>query len=274
MLTHEISSALTSDESVDLLGIDACLMSSVEFAYQFRNDSTNSGFNAGIFVASAPNTWALGWDYRAILSRMNPSMTAKDFGMSILREERKSRWTMTQMSCLDLAKVSDVKEAVDRLAKELPSYKTAVTNIRGPLTSPKILYYFNASNSSERSNFPFFDLYALAEGIYKSPSFSTNTPVKNAAANLMNKVDDFIVDSFMDFAETGYSLFKPGKSGVHIFFGDSWSEHKKWYTYNPTHYIVTSGGISKDLGKLDWCDLSRSIVGYDWFTLMDFWDIP
>ncbi|MDR3237758.1 MAG: clostripain, partial [Spirochaetia bacterium] len=116
LYTYEISSTLTADESVDLFGIDACLMASVEFAYQFRNDPSNSGFKADIFVASAPETWSDGWDYDTIFSRFDTSVvTAQNFGELIIDVEKTSA-TMTQMSCFDMSKVQAVKTAVDALA--------------------------------------------------------------------------------------------------------------------------------------------------------------
>jgi len=71
LYTGEISDTLTSDESVQLLGLDACFMSSVEFAYQFRNDNSNTGFKAEIMVASAPTLWGLGWDYDSIFGNLH-----------------------------------------------------------------------------------------------------------------------------------------------------------------------------------------------------------
>ena len=287
LYTHEISS-LTSDESVDILGIDACFMSSVEFAYQFRKDDTNSRFSAEILVASAPQTWASGWDYMGILNRMLngagmsqalggglSSMTAKDFSLNMLRY---SGFMMTQMSCLDLTKVSTVKEAVDDLAKELPLYKTQIESIRGSVSSPNILHYFDALNADERYYYPFFDLYALAEEIYNFPLFK-NTPIEVAAYDLMNAVEDFVIDSFVN-PEVMYDLFKTGfvpginypfqsgKNGVHIFFpaGDTWSAHKTWYNGD---YIYNGNGEFICF-RLDWCAASGGVVK-NWFELLDFW---
>ncbi|MCL1911311.1 MAG: clostripain-related cysteine peptidase [Leptospirales bacterium] len=280
LYTHEISSTLTSEESVDVWGIDACLMSSVEFAYQFRRDSTNSRFSAEILVASAPLIWSSGWDFRAILSRLKgdsvSSMSARDFGMNILREEKYSRWTMTQMSCLDLTKVSAVKEAVDDLAKELSPYQTLRETVWGSLASPKILHYFNNEDGSfdaGENKFPFFDLYALAEGIYNSALFNTNTPVKDAALALMKAVDNFIIDSFMNENPAAYSSypFNPGRNGVHIFFPDEdlWISAQMWYTYQNNQITNTEGKIVGTTG-LDWCEPSGNASG-NWRELLADW---
>jgi len=71
LFTAEISDVLTSEESVQLFGLDACLMSSAEFAYQFRNDAGNTGFKADFMVASAPTETGNGWQYTNILLRLN-----------------------------------------------------------------------------------------------------------------------------------------------------------------------------------------------------------
>lgn len=157
LFTGEISDYLSSDESVDLLGLDACLMSSVEFAYQFRYDSTNSGFSAKIMVASAPTETGNGWDYYSILKRLQKlegdneelditlggsekyydpaNLTPEILGAIIIEEQRDSTFSDSSQSltCVDLSKVKDVKEAVDELSIFLYSEnkKSDMETLRG-----------------------------------------------------------------------------------------------------------------------------------------------
>ncbi|MFW6366626.1 MAG: clostripain-related cysteine peptidase, partial [Spirochaetota bacterium] len=65
----EISDVLGAEESVDFLGFDACLMGSVEIAYQFRRGSGD--FSAHIMVASPDREWFKGWDYEAVFRRIS-----------------------------------------------------------------------------------------------------------------------------------------------------------------------------------------------------------
>ena len=57
---------------LDILGVDACVMATIEAAYEFRN-------SAGILVASQDLVQGYGWDYRDLLSRLtaNPAIAPK-----------------------------------------------------------------------------------------------------------------------------------------------------------------------------------------------------
>ena len=70
MYTGEISDVLTSNESVNVMVLDACLMGSVEFAYQFRNDSSNTGFKSDYMVASPALVRGEGLPYTTMLERI------------------------------------------------------------------------------------------------------------------------------------------------------------------------------------------------------------
>ena len=56
--TGEITDILTSSESVDFIGFDACMMGSLEVAYQLRPG--NGSFNAQVMVASPANEGSYG----------------------------------------------------------------------------------------------------------------------------------------------------------------------------------------------------------------------
>ncbi len=74
MYTGEISDILTSSESVDVMVLDACLMGSVEFAYQFRKDNSietgNDGFSSYYMVASPALVRGKGLPYTTMLQRI------------------------------------------------------------------------------------------------------------------------------------------------------------------------------------------------------------
>lgn len=300
----EISNVLSSAESVDLLGFDACLMSSVEVAYQFRNDSSNSGFKANYMIASAPPEGADGWDYYNIFQRLQAksgdngeddqtlggmekyydpaSLTAETFGAIIVEEQRDStKYDSSQsLTCSDLSKVRAVKDAVDSLAKKLNSEKVDMENLRGYGSIIPLLNYFDETDENEWILFPFFDLYNLAKAINESTNF--NDEVKNDALNVMNAVDAMVLYSF---ANSNFNIFgfETGKSGVHIFFPDGdatvdieGNSFRHWYIqwwYNALDLSNYQAYYSV-YGNLFWCKdgaTAGNNTVENWFELLDSW---
>ncbi len=293
LYTSEISGTLTSSESVDLLGMDACLMSSVEFAYQFRNDASNTGFKASIMVASAPTVWGYGWAYTSIFQRLksgggdngtldsvvgefsanemyyDPStMTAIEFGGVIVEEQSDSTSLNSSQSltCIDLSKIAAVKNAVDALAVNLAleNEKTDLEALRGSGSSVSVLHYFDESDQNEWIFYPYFDIYDLADKIYWSSNFSST--IKGNASTLKTAVDAMVIYSF---GNSDYGIdFSYNKSGVHIFFpdgdrqitvidvtGDGVNDPVNlWYWQDWYNSLDISGEYTgAPLGQLDWC---------------------
>jgi clostripain len=286
LYTGEISDTLTSDDSVQLLGLDACFMSSVEFAYQFRNDNSNSGFKAEIMVASAPSLWGFGWDYASICGNLHRKsvdptyMDASTFGRLIVETQKVStrNYSSQSLTCIDLSKVQAVKEAVDDLAVSLAPEKNTLETLRGDAPTASLLNYFTETLASEWASYPYFDLYNLATAVYASSSFSSS--IQNDASILSNAVDSMVLYSF---GNSAYSGFVEGKSGVHIFFPDGdyvvtvnttsgnvtdrcW-RFQWWYN---SRDLTSNGGY----GKLAWCKngaTASNTTIENWFELLDSW---
>jgi len=301
LYTAEISDVLTEDESVDLLGFDACFMGTVEVAYHFRPG--NGGFNAQVMVASGPVVWGFGWNYENILSRLRDSngdngeidmivgsgvsnelyydphtMTTKEFAGIIVEEQYDSVQgeTSQSLSSYDLTKVDDVKDAVDDLAVDLynENEKSDFEVIRGSGSSPETMHYFNGADSSEWNNYPNFDLYDLCSRTSLSSNFSTN--IRSKASNVMTQVDEMIDYSF---GGSDFSGFANGQNGIHIFFPDGdnsylayfyWA-YQWWYNSIDTNVEYGSGFY---YGKLKWC-IDGATAGNNtvenWFEMLDAW---
>lgn len=78
--SQEVSMALAqAAEPLDLVATDACLMGTLEFAYEIKN-------NASVFVASQEVEPGTGWNYAPILQDLvqTPAMDATKLGQSIV----------------------------------------------------------------------------------------------------------------------------------------------------------------------------------------------
>lgn len=309
LYTAEISDTLTSSESVQLFGLDACLMSSVEFAYQFRNDSSNTGFKAEIMVASAPLETGYGWDYEAILDRLQvgggdngtadttltgnelyydpATLTAAQLGAVIVEEQRDSTTgdSSQSLTCLDLSKIQAVKDEVDTMVLALDSAgeKNDLETLRGNALTANLLHYFDAADINDWAFTPFFDLYNLVVAINGSANFDST--VKASAVAVRDAADNLVMYSF---ANSDFSDFTAGKSGVHIFFpdgdkqvsidvtGDSVPEDVNLWWWQDWYNAKDVSGeyTGAPLGKLSWCiDGATENDGtvQNWFELLDKW---
>ena len=285
LYTGEITDNLTSKESVNLLVLDACLMGTIEVAYQFRPNIDK--FGSDYLVASPPNIWARGLNYDAILSKIGYSgsgsispvvLNPVDFGKIIINEQTKvfekySDYTLKQaLSLFDLSKVVAVKASIDDLSKSIYSYKTETIGIRDSAYDSNLIAYFNLY-SGEWQNWAYFDLYDLCEKIGNNAVFSVYSQKVSTA---LNNIDEFVVASYAGDYFSNFN-FKTGKNGVSIFFPNgeaiingtlSWSE-QLWYNAIHTQDVFGSGD---HYGALDWCAdgaTSGNNIVENWFELLD-----
>ena len=118
--------AETIGQPFDLLGMDACLMSNLEVAYQLRN-------HVRYIVASEENEPAEGWPYDRVLGRLvaDPAMATSDFARHIVSDyidsyvERGYQGDVTQ-TALDLSRIADLTTPVDTLAGRLQTVMPTV----------------------------------------------------------------------------------------------------------------------------------------------------
>jgi hypothetical protein len=102
---------------VDVVGMDACLMTMLEVAYQLRG-------HAHVLVGSEDVEPGPGWPHAAILGDLakTPTMTPAELGATVVHRYvesyRHGGETATQ-SAIDLGQLDDVVEAVDMLARRL-----------------------------------------------------------------------------------------------------------------------------------------------------------
>lgn len=130
----EITNVLTDAESVDLLGMDACLMGMAEAAYEYRS-GVSGKFGADYYVASVPTEPGDGWEYDHILIRMagadidgdshsdySGAGITPDELSRILVEEYADRYSSTanaSLSAIDTRKLNIVRTALDSLAEQI-----------------------------------------------------------------------------------------------------------------------------------------------------------
>ncbi|MCK5154981.1 MAG: hypothetical protein KAQ69_01030, partial [Spirochaetales bacterium] len=202
----EIKDVLIETDSVDFLGMDACLMGMTEIAYEFRPGIGD--FGAQTMTFSPAEEQGDGWEYQKIINRFRGTgyldetgdvcfniedLTAADFARIIAKEyeDAFSELPGETQTAVDLTKISAVKSTVDELAGLLaddPSYKGAVEDIRGSGPDSELMHYFDISSRYEWENYASFDLYDLAWRIRENPVFTDI--IQDKADKLMIVIED------------------------------------------------------------------------------------
>jgi hypothetical protein len=127
----KVLQVITKDlgRKIDILGMDACLMSMAEVGYQIRD-------SVDVTVGSEEVEPGDGWPYDMILKELTarPEMTPKELASLIVEKYLASYGAdsdVTQSAC-DLSKCDELAGAMDRLAKALiPGFSNA--NVRGAI---------------------------------------------------------------------------------------------------------------------------------------------
>ena len=300
LYTAEITDVLTSEESVDLIAFDVCLMGGVENAYQWRPG--NDGFNAQIMVASAPSTGPYAYD--KIFQRLRSgggdngetdtmvggkekycdpaTTTAREFG-GLLLEEIFDGQPEESWACYDLTRVDTVKKSVDALAVNLAKEgkKEDFEEIRGSGCLLQTLNYMADISDRGWIRGPFFDLYDLAKRTAESSKFSEG--IRSSALKVMKNVDDMVLYSY---GGPSYPGFENGKHGLYIFFPDGdrvvmgkrhWTA-QTWYNVleikDPPKEWPKEYGKYYSYGKYFWCRDGATPGNNrveNWFELLDSW---
>lgn len=130
------------DQKIDLLGMDACLMSNLEVVYQLRDF-------VKYIVASEENEPFDGWPYSAVLEKLvnDPDMSTGDFATHIVNEYTASyeptNFTVTQ-AAMDISKVNELANPLDELAKALiVKMPTAAYEIWTAQRKPAAKFWYN-----------------------------------------------------------------------------------------------------------------------------------
>lgn len=126
MTNRQVADGIARAEGItgrklDVLGVDACIMATLEAAYEFRSV-------AGFMVSSQDLVQGYGWDYADLLARMqaNPLMTPRDVSLAMVESYRhfveSSAWGYgdQSMSAVQLgAPVESLAREIDAVAGSL-----------------------------------------------------------------------------------------------------------------------------------------------------------
>jgi len=194
------SAKKTLKQKIDVLGMDACLMSMVEVGYQMRDSVSYT-------VGSEQVEPGDGWPYHTILAELakKPTMSPSDLSKVIVKKYLASyspAVPVTQ-SAFDLTRSNAVATAIDQFAQVLMS------NLSDPVARAAMLSARNQVQSYEVPDY--IDLVDFAKLLHAQ---TTVPAIKTACQNVIDvaKVGQFVVAS----GYKGSSM--AGSNGVSIYF--------------------------------------------------------
>jgi hypothetical protein len=163
---------------IDVVGMDACLMTMIEIAYQIRN-------HARFLVGSEESEPGAGWPYDLILADVasTPTMEGGDLAKCIVNRYIESYdkpgpfdGDVTQ-AAIDLGKLTSLVTAVDQLAKVL--LEKIPTTVRNDISDA----YREATKFYENM---YVDLYHLVDNL---ATFTSDPAVKTSCTDVKDIID-------------------------------------------------------------------------------------
>lgn len=211
--TIELGNVLTKtkdilDQEIDLLGMDACLMSNLEVAYQAKPF-------VNYIVASEENEPNDGWPYHAVVRELvnNPDLPTSELTKKIVTEYVKSyvdrgyTGPVTQ-SALDLSKIEEVTEPLDKLSSELSSEMATAK------------YEIGNAQADTPANFYYGTLWDIANVSRELETKTTSTEIKEVASLVYKALHpsnkEFVIAEAHNGAKVegcgGVSIYLPPRS--------------------------------------------------------------
>lgn len=201
-LKQGLGNSKFNGKKLEMIGFDACLMSSVEVA-DVLSDYAN------YMLASQEVEPGLGWDY-SFLSNVTSKTSTVDMGMSIVDHYGKFYGSFNgvkgiTLSLLDLSKASDVENKLNDLFKDVDDNLTIdYSTVSRTRNSAK-----SFGKVSINSSYDLVDLYDLVD---KMPD-----KYSNKIESLQRVLDEFVVHQTTDLKSTyGVSIYFPYENKQYI----------------------------------------------------------
>lgn len=249
MSINEIKSALNSspfigDNKLEIIGFDACLMSSIEIA------SSLSSY-ANYMVASQEFEPGSGWDYK-FLEKIDKNVTSQDFGKLIIDSfdsyyENKKYTKGISLSLLKLSKIDNVlkyiEELFTKIDQDLIIDYSSITRTRS-----------NSKSYGRTSSDYYYDLIDLNDLLLNMPDKYTKE-----VSNLKSSLSDLIIYQKTDLESTnGVSIFFPFENKKDL---DKNLSIYKELNFSESYYNFISNYSKKLTGeRLSYWDLSSNNV--------------
>jgi clostripain len=203
---------LSTGETLDIVGFDACLMQMVEVAYQVMGSASRPLVD--MTVGSEETEPGDGWDYAAALAALiaDPTMTPAELGTQIVND-----YVDSYSSSLDITQSAVDLDYMEALSTAVDSFAIAMTNATGDWSAISTA----RSSAQEYYYYYYIDLYHFAQLVNQDATISQT--VRDAASDVMTAVTNAVV------AE-GHTASVGDSHGISIYYpetsGDYFSDYE------------------------------------------------
>jgi hypothetical protein len=225
MTNRQVADGMLAAEALtgvhlDIMGVDACIMATIEAAYEFRNA-------AEILVASQDQVQGFGWDYLDLFSRLtaNPRMTPRELAVAMVESYRQfaesSAWGYGDQTISAIALGSGLKNLaveIDALARVL------MVKMNDPLSRDEIVKMIYEARATAQ-NFQLTTYVDLQDFALKLEPAASTTQLRAVLASI-------IIDSYRGSK-------RPDAYGISIVFIDL-PEALRYSAYNFDYTDVTA----------------------------------
>jgi len=248
--------AKRTGKKIDVVGMDACLMSQAEVAYALSG-------KADYLVASEEIEGGLGWPFESLLKRIEEEITKrgylspKEFSREVVEaaEVRENELLkaplehrgkagkspeethiITTLSAIDLNKLVPLKDSINEFAVTLLSTYTSEKELREVIKRTERF----GDGTNIKPFVDFRDLYDFARLIYTNPKIRDKS-LKKAAADVMTKISDAVVahqDTLGAKRSHGISIYMPTNYGFDK--PPKGLPPEKLEKFDPTYHYVES----------------------------------
>jgi len=214
-------------QPLDILGMDACLMSEVEVAYQARP-------YVKYIVASEESEPGEGWPYDAVLHGLvsNPNQPTPDLATHIVNAyidsyNKRGYTDPVTQSALDLSKIDVLTKPLDKLSEALiPRMATANREMEDAMHTTKAKFYDNT----------LWDVANLCEELaLKTQDDAIRQSTKEVRAELQPNSDKFVIAEAHSGTKVtrcgGITIYLPPRvlSQISRYYGDlAYAKDHRW----------------------------------------------
>jgi len=255
---------------LDFIGFEACLMATVEVAYELRNLAK---------VMAANMTPIYGWNLSAIFKEMSgsgsddPAELGKLVVWAFKNFAPNYSYGLTQ-SAVNLESMEDLKILIDRLAVALyrDNKKEAIEKIR----DATIHMY---EDDYESIVYPYYDLNDFCVKIIGNQNVFSYEVVQ-IANDIIEKLGEIVIAACSgSYSRSYYGLGSYVKRGLSIFISrgnlkyNNYSHYAYQWWYSNTDFSAYQT-TKKGYGNIDFADCNRNGIVETWKELFEVWYDP
>ncbi|NVM54505.1 MAG: hypothetical protein HWN66_12445 [Candidatus Helarchaeota archaeon] len=233
----------TTGNTIDILAMDACLMGTLEVAYEIRNF-------ASILIASEDAVLAQGFPYDTIIDDIcdDPNQTITECASTMVDLFHASQFSFFP-STLSAVNLSLVDTAI------FPNFVPFAQNLHSYLNYGIKNELYNARTASESFYDPvYIDLYDFA---LNTKNEASNLTIRQLAQNLISNISISIIN------EKHY--YNPGAYGLSIYFPSSQASYLSSYS---THFALSNDTMWDDF-LIKYYTTANFGVGFRYYRIND-----